>query len=324
MDPIRRCLICLSAVVVLLLTGACESAEPAVVTPGPEPSAPAELAVAPYLDVVSGTADIAAIHAATGLTDFTLAFLLADESGTCTPSWGGTKALTDSGIRAEIARIEANGGRAVISTGGASGTYLERACDAGELATAYGKALDLVDSNHLDVDLEQDVDVPTVISALSSLQKSRGSAITFTVPVERDGLTAASGTLLRAAEKAGLEVTVNAMVMNFDASGDWGTAMVNASEAVRDDLTGIWNDRTGPEIAAMTGLTPMIGVNDTGAVTTVADAQTLVAYARANGIGFLRFWSVNRDNGACGIGTLSGTCSGISQDEYAFTALFTG
>ncbi|BCY13478.1 glycosyl hydrolase [Actinoplanes sp. L3-i22] len=325
MDPIRRCLICLSAVVVLL-AGACDSAEPVVVTPSPEPSASAsaQLAVAPYLDVVGGTADIGAIHAATGLTDFTLAFLLADESGDCVPSWGGTKALTDSGIRAAIARIEANGGRAVISTGGASGTYLERACDADELATAYGKALDLVDSNHLDVDLEQDVDVPTVISALSSLQKSRESAITFTVPVEGDGLTAESGTLLRAAAKAGLDVTVNAMVMNFDASGDWGTAMVNASEAVRDDLAGIWNDRSGPEIAAMIGLTPMIGVNDTGAVTTIADARTLVAYARENGLGFLRFWSVDRDNGACAAGTLSGTCSGISQDEYAFTTLFTG
>lgn len=324
MDPIRRCLICLSAALVLL-AGACDSATPAVTVPSATPTAtPAELTVAPYLDVVGGTADVAAIHAATGLDDFTLAFLLADESGECVPTWGGTKALTDSGIQAEIAQITAFGGQAVISTGGASGTYLEQSCDAGELASAYGKALDLAGSNHLDVDIEQDVDVTTVISALSSLQSARNAAITFTVPVESAGLTAESLSLLKAARAANLQVTVNAMVMNFEAGGDWGTAMVTATEAVRDDLAGIWADRSATEIHAMLGVTPMIGVNDIGSVTTIDDARTLADYARENKLGFLRFWSVNRDNGDCAAGTLSGTCSGITQEEYAFTSLFTG
>ncbi len=332
MDPIRRCLFCLSAALVLL-AGACSSGTPAVVTPSAVPNTtpaatpsatPAEFTVAPYLDVVSGTADVSAIHAATGLSDFTLAFLLADKAGTCTPTWGGTKALTDSAIQAEIADIQALGGEAVISTGGASGTYLEQSCDAEELSTAYGKALDLVGSDHLDVDIEQDVDVATVISALSSLQQDRDAEITFTVPVEASGLTAESLSLLGAAEKANLNVNVNVMVMNFDADGDWGTAMVNAAEAVHDDLAGIWTGRSDAEIYAMLGVTPMIGVNDTGPVTTVADARTVADYARQNGLGFLRFWSVNRDNGDCAEGTLSGTCSGVSQEEYAFTSLFTG
>lgn len=321
MDPIRRCLMCLSAAVVLL-AAACDSAEPPVVVPSSAPAA--ELAVAPYLDVAGGTADVSAIHAATGLSDFTLAFLLAEESGTCVPTWGGTKALTDSAIQAEIGEIKAFGGEVVVSTGGASGTYLEQSCDAEELAAAYGKALDLAGGNHLDVDIEQDVDVDTVISALSSLQKDRDAAITFTVPVEPTGLPAETITLLKAARAAGLEVTVNVMVMNFEASGDWGTAMVDATEVVRDDLAAIWTDRDAAGIYAMLGVTPMIGVNDTGAVTTIADARTLADYARTKGLAFLRFWSVNRDNGDCAEGTLSGTCSGITQEEYAFTSLFTG
>ncbi|MFI1994989.1 glycosyl hydrolase [Actinoplanes sp. NPDC020271] len=293
--------------------------------PSTAPSAAAaEFAVAPYLDVVSGTADVAAIHAATGLSDFTLAFLLADKAGTCTPTWGGTKALTDSAVQAEIAKITALGGQAVISTGGATGTYLEQSCDATELATAYGKALDLAGSNHLDVDIEQDVDVTTVISALTSLQQSRDAEITFTVPVGTAGLTDGGVSLLRAAAAANLQVNVNAMVMNFAAGGDWGTAMVTATEAVRGDLAAVWTGLNAAQIYGMLGVTPMIGVNDTGAVTTIDDARTLAGYARENGLGFLRFWSVNRDNGDCAAGTLSGTCSGISQDEYAFTSLFTG
>jgi chitinase len=35
----------------------------------------------------------------------------------------------------------------------------------------------------------------------------------------------------------------------------------------------------------------------------------------------LSFWAINRDFG-CAVGTLSGTCSGISQSNYAFSNIF--
>jgi hypothetical protein len=54
----------------------------------------------------------------------------------------------------------------------------------------------------------------------------------------------------------------------------------------------VWPDDTYANI----GVTPMIGQNDDSAeVFTEPDAQTLVSFAQANGLGRLAFWSVDRD-----------------------------
>ncbi|MBM2618793.1 glycosyl hydrolase [Actinoplanes sp. LDG1-06] len=313
----------LVAVALVLLTGACTGGSddtPSETTP---PVTPLPV-VAPYIDIVSGTVDIAAVAAATGQKSYTLAFVLADSAGSCTATWGGTTALDDRTVQAEIAKIDSVGGTPVVSTGGASGTYLESVCSADELATQYARALDAAGSNHLDVDIEQTVAPATVVEGLTKLQKDRAATITLTVPVGGTelGLTDASVALLRAAEQAGLDVTVNAMTMNFDASGDWGTAMTTATEAVRDDVAAVWSDLDDAAVYKMLGVTPMIGVNDTGPVTTAANVTTLLSYAGTKGLGFVRFWSVNRDNGGCTDGSVSPTCSGIAQTEYQFTKQF--
>ncbi|MFF5085513.1 glycosyl hydrolase [Actinoplanes sp. NPDC000266] len=290
-------------------------------------SAGAPPAVAPYVDIVSGTADISAIATATGQKDYTLAFILADSSGGCTATWGGKTALDDSTVAAEIAKITALGGTPIVSTGGASGTYLETACtSADDLAAQYEAALDQAGSNFLDVDIEQTITPATVVSALSKLQKAKGTSITLTVPVGGTvlGLTDASIALLTAAEAADLDVTINAMTMNFDGgTADWGTAMTTAGEAVKADVAAVWTDKSDTEIYGMLGVTPMIGTNDSYATTTIANATTLRDWAEEKGLAFVRFWSVNRDNNGCTDGTVSATCSGIAQTEYAFTTLFT-
>ncbi|WP_433828970.1 chitinase [Actinoplanes sp. CA-015351] len=280
--------------------------------------------VAPYVDIVSGTADLEEVHSKTGLTDFSLAFVLADAEGTCTPTWGGTTAIDSSTVADEIEAIGDIGGEAIVSTGGATGTYLENVCSAGDLAQAYRKALDVAGSNHLDVDIEQDVDYGTVAEALAALQAGQGTEISLTLPVggTETGLTDEDVALLQTLADAGVEVTVNAMTMNFSYDSGWGDAMTEATEAVHADLAKVWPGRSESELYAMLGVTPMIGVNDTGPVTTVANARTVLAFAREKGLGFVRFWSVNRDNGDCGDGELSGQCSGISQSDYAFTKLF--
>ncbi|BAL86488.1 putative glycosyl hydrolase [Actinoplanes missouriensis 431] len=282
--------------------------------------------VAPYVDILGTGTDIEEVHEKTGLTDFSLAFVLADAAGTCTPTWGGTTALDDSAVAGEIEAIDGIGGEVIVSTGGATGTYLENVCSSGDLADAYADALDAAGSNHLDVDIEQDVDHRTVAAALAELQAGRGTAISLTLPVggTETGLTDADVELLRTLADAGVELTVNAMTMNFSYDSGWGEAMTEATEAVHADLATVWPGRTEAQLYAMLGVTPMIGVNDTGPVTTVANARTVLAFAAAKGLGFVRFWSVNRDNGDCGDGELSGTCSGISQSDYAFTKLFAG
>ncbi|MEU4239825.1 glycosyl hydrolase [Actinoplanes sp. NPDC026619] len=280
--------------------------------------------VAPYLDIVSGTADVTAIHTATGQADFSAAFVVADSAKTCTPTWGGTTAIDNSTIAAEIAKIQAVSGKIIVATGGEDGTYLENVCSATELAAAYEKVLDVADSNYLDIDIEQTVTAATITTALATVQKARGTAVTFTLPVGgmSVGLTDEAIALLQSAKDAGLEVTVNAMIMNFTGSGDWGTSLTTATESVKTDVAGIWSDLSDTEVYAMIGVTPMIGVNGLGGPTTVANAKTLLTWAKTKGLGFVRFWSVNRDNGDCTDGKVNSKCSGISQDEYAFTSLF--
>ena len=62
-------------------------------------------------------------------------------------------------------------------------------------------------------------------------------------------------------------------------------------------------------------------------VTYPADAQRLLDFARANGIGLLSMWAIQRDNGGCPGNTGSNSCSGIVQNTWDFTHLlapFTG
>ncbi|KUL40721.1 glycoside hydrolase family 18 protein [Actinoplanes awajinensis] len=89
--------------------------------------------------------------------------------------------------------------------------------------------------------------------------------------------------------------------------------MTLAAEAVHADLATVWPDRDDDDRYAMLGVTPMIGVNDTGGTTTTADAAYLLGWAGQKGLGFVRFWSVNRDNGDCGDGSVDAACSGITQ-----------
>ncbi|XVV14260.1 glycosyl hydrolase [Actinoplanes sp. CA-131856] len=332
MNPKRRSLVCLTAAALMLATG-CKASDAAGASASAGVSASPSAAVtkktpavAPYIDVTSGTTDISKISAKTGMTDFSLAFILAKSTTSCTPTWGGTKALTDSTVQAQVTKIAALGGRVVVSSGGATGTYLESVCTSAQLAKAYTQALNATGSNALDVDIEQAVAPGTVAKALATLQAARGTAISLTVPVGgmTAGLTDKSIALLRSVKNVGVEVTVNPMIMNFDASGGWGAAMIAATEAVHTDLKAIWTGRTSAQLYAMLGVTPMIGVNDTGPVTTVANAKTLLTYAEQKNLAFIRFWSINRDNGNCTSGSLSGTCSGIAQSEYAFTSLFSG
>ncbi|BAL92449.1 putative glycosyl hydrolase [Actinoplanes missouriensis 431] len=322
----------ITAAATLLLAAGCGGDDETTVTATTSPTVAASTtatadapAVAPYIDIVSGTVDIDEVAEQTGQDDYTLAFLLADTAGTCTATWGGSKALDDSTVQAEIAKIAALDGDVIVSTGGATGTYLESVCTADELAAAYSSALDAAGSNALDVDIEQTVTAATVTQALRTLQTDRGTAITLTVPVGGTvlGLTDTSIALLQSAADAGLDVTVNAMTMNFtEENDDWGASMTTATEAVVADVKSVWTTLSDAEAYQMLGVTPMIGVNDTGPITETADAQTLLDYAEEKGLGFVRFWSVNRDNGGCTTGEVEATCSGIAQETYEFTKMF--
>lgn len=130
--------------------------------------------------------------------------------------------------------------------------------------------------------------------------------------------------ILQDAASRGLNVTVNPMLMDFGYTGDWGSAIISAANATLAQMKQIWPGKSDADLKGMLGLTPMIGKNDTGPTTTQAIARQVLSYAQSNHVGYIGFWSVGRDNGGCPNGSVSPTCSGISQSTYEFTDIFTG
>jgi chitinase len=282
--------------------------------------------VAPYVDLTTPPLpDLGEIADASGQRDVVLAFVLAGAS--CAPTWGGTTPIDDPAVRRTVAALRARGGTTTVSSGGAVGTYLETRCpDARSLADAYGRALDAVGTDHLDVDVETDtgraVSVARIGDALALLQRERGTKVTLTVQVQDSstGMTATARDLVRAVSERGVAARVNLMVMNFGASGSWSGAMLGAAAASTRTLQAMWPGTDPADVAARVGVTLMLGRNDTDATTTVADAQAVVAGARRAGYGFVGAWSLLRDDGGCaGTADEQDDCSGIDQDRWAFT-----
>ncbi|MEU6035673.1 chitinase [Actinomadura sp. NPDC047616] len=281
---------------------------------------------APYIDITMTTPSLAAAARATGVKNYTLAFVLADSTG-CNPSWGGIIPLNDARIINDVRALQSGGGQVVVASGGALSPYLEHVCGSADaLLGAYKKVLDTVGTNHLDVDIEAAVDVAKVNTALKRLQDERGTAISYTLRVQGQdyGVDPFSEQILRDAAARGLDVVVNPMLMNFGYTGDWGAAMISAAEATLRQMRQIWPGRGDAEQKRRLGVTPMIGKNDSGMTTTQAHARALRDWANANHIGFVGFWSVGRDNGGCADGRVSPTCSGIAQSAYEFTGIFKG
>jgi chitinase len=278
----------------------------------------------PYFDITMASPALRDVANATGQKHFTLAFALADSTG-CNPSWGGTIPLNDSRVIGEVGDLKSVGGDVTVATGGAAGPYLENTCGStATLLAAYEKALDAVGSNRLDVDVEASIPVAQVNAALKQLQTDRGTAITYTLRVQGQdyGVDPFSVQILQDAASRGLNVTVNPMLMDFGYTGDWGSALISAANATLGQMRQIWPGKSDADLKRMLGLTPMIGKNDTGPTTTQTVAQQVLSYAQSNHVGYIGFWSVGRDNGGCPNGTVSPTCSGISQSTYEFTNIF--
>jgi chitinase len=295
----------------------------------PEPTAESSVApvpagpilFTPYVDVTAAHPSLAVAMAAVPARRFVLAFALASGSR-CEPAWGGTLQIGNAGLLADVAAVRAAGGEVTVATGGAKGDYLENACaTAAELAAAYRTTLVITGADRLEVDVEAGIPVESVAGAMATVHNELGVSLTVTAIVEdaRRGLTRSSVALLEALAGRGIDVIVNAMVMNFPAGGDWRKSLLDAAESVTGQIEGVWS-RGRQDAYRRLGLTIMAGRNDTGVVTTLDDARAVANYAREHGIGFLGLWSLSRDNGSCPrLVEASPVCSGVSQDDYEFS-----
>ena len=111
---------------------------------------------------------------------------------------------------------------------------------------------------------------------------------------------------------------------------DYGSTVDNNGQMGLDATSAATNAAVQIHQAGLTsslGITPLIGENDiAGEIFTLADAQTVVDYARQNAfVTRIAMWSVARDNGSCpGVHGDQDSCSGLSQSTWQFSTIFLG
>ncbi|HSI00225.1 MAG TPA: Calx-beta domain-containing protein, partial [Reyranella sp.] len=259
----------------------------------------------PYIDMaMSQDADLAGIAHASGIDNFTLAFVLSSDHGI---GWQGVGGISDDGlvngstILQQVQAVQAMGGNITISFGGAAGQEAAlTATSAQALQAAYQSVIDRYHVDSLDFDIEGAAVANTVSlhlrdQALVGLQAANPDLkISFTLPVLPTGLDYWGLNVLRAAQQDGVRVdVVNIMAMDYgaavDNNGQMGLNAILAAEATQAQLQILGLD-------AKIGMTPMIGVNDiVSEVFTQSDAQALLAYAQNDpDVVRLSMWSVAR------------------------------
>ncbi len=283
---------------------------------------------APYMYV--GTGDnfkLTACDDACGQKFYTLAFIIADKSNN--PAWDGHISLGENFYAEQITAIRARGGDVIMSFGGAGGKEVALVeTNAEALVAKYQAVIDRYHFTWLDFDIEGDAldkhpeastSRNTAIAMLQ--QRNPRLRISYTLPVDPNGISDASQRLLTNAKAKGVKIySVNIMVMDFGEHFSRGKKMsaVSIASALKAHEQCAKIDPT-----MLIGLTPDIGQNDVNAeIFSLEDARALEAWAETQPwIGSMSFWSSNRDS-ADTSRRHGDTSSGVEQKPWAFTKIF--
>jgi hypothetical protein len=304
---------------------------------------------APYFE--TWTADsITSLAQQSGSRSFTLAFVETLSKSSCALAWDGSKAdlIGNGKYLPDIASLRGLGGDVIPSFGGWSadqgGTEIADSCkDVNTIATAYEDVITRYDVSRLDMDVEgrslnRTDGIDRRNKALKLVQdwaaaQGRPFQVSYTLPTSASGLESSGLAILQNAIANGTHVDV-VNIMAFDyydrVTKDMGTAAINAANGTIAQLHGLYPAKTPAQLNAMVGITLMPGLDDYPKKTentTVAHAQQVYSYARANGLNTLSIWAIQRDNGGCPGVTCSNSCSGIVQSTWEFSHLlepFTG
>jgi chitinase len=245
-------------------------------------------------------------------------------------SGGGCKASRDiQDNLADVKSFIAAGGHLKASFGGASGSYLENACpDAASLAKALTTFVTETGITDLDFDLEHGATSSNAkinalrATALKQVQMQKGIRVAFTLPVEHNGLDSKSLDIVRSAVNAGVQISfVNIMTMDYGGGTDLGTTPIASIEATVKQLQSVISGLTTAAAYRMIGATAMLGHNDDSEVFSLANAQTLVDYAKQKKLGLVSFWAIQRDQ-KCSGGVDLDRCTGVNSSTFQFHQIF--
>jgi hypothetical protein len=246
-----------------------------------------------------------------GLKFYTLAFIIARQDGNGRnviyypkPSWDGRIPIEQNFYAEQINAIRKRGGDVIMSFGGEAGKELANEIDdPAKLEAAYQKVIDQYHFTWLDFDIEgNNLDKGKLASerrntVLADLQrKNPGLIISYTLPVDPNGLSKESLDLLTDAKAKGVKVhSANLMVMYFGkeftgkgkSEGELGVESANAAHAQLQKID--------PTIQV--GLCPCLGQNGSkDEVFGIEDAKILKAFAdKTAWVCSLHYWSINDD-----------------------------
>ncbi len=257
----------------------------------------------------------------------TAAFVLSDGNGNA--AWDGAADMHvgEAGLASEIQAYQDQGGTVIVSFGGAVGTMIAQdTSDIAKIKTEYQDVIDTYGVTHLDFDIES-VDQAAVDrrnQALSELQDENAELqVSYTLRCRTTGLTSHGQYVVESAKRHGVDLGfINVMTMNYGWVPPSASTITDSANGTHSDLASIFPNRSAAEIWQMVGLTPMIGVNNVGGTHALADAQDVASFVQNTGVGLVSFWSLDRDNGGCPDGSVSATCSGISQSPYEFSQIY--
>ena len=268
-----------------------------------------------------------------GVDAVTLAF--GTSNGSCTLQGFNFDSTTQTDVKNYIA----GGGRVILSFGGADGPFLEDDCSTSQfynilnnLVTTYGIYYFDFDVEGAPVDDTASANVRN--AAIKQLQaKYPNVYVSFTVPVDPNGLPGDVLQLIQNAKNAGVHINVvNIMTMDYGQQGQSeGSWAVSSAQGTFNQLKGVYTTLNTAQLWSMIGITPMIGNNDYPGNNapsnpekfTIADASTVTQFAQANAIGLVSYWALNRDQpGAAPTENSLDQFNGVSTSKFQYYNTF--
>lgn len=269
---------------------------------------------APYMYLGSGDGfKLTDCDDACGLKYYTLAFIIARQEGNGKdakyhkePAWNGRISMDQNLYKDQIEAIRKRGGDVIISFGGEGGRELAIVEeDPAVLVASYQSIIARYGFTWLDFDIEgSNLERNPEASqrrntALAALQaRNPGLIISFTLPVDPDGISRASEALLADANAKGVKVhSADLMVMYF------GKKFINKGKSEAelgiDSAKKAYEQIQKIDPAIQIGLCPCLGNNGSkDEVFALDDAKTLKAFAdETQWVCSLHYWSINSDSG---------------------------
>ena len=255
-----------------------------------------------------------------GMTSAVLAFAVT--RGNCALDVGFLDKLADA--RSYVAA----GNRLYISWGGTAGIYAEESCSDDELFGLMDRVVQESGSRRFDFDIEgnhlYNADAHARRARVLARMQARypDLQVVMSLPGWLRGFSAESMDLLRTTLANGTRID-SVVVMSQSFGLENLNTMVSPStvsqativtfQAAAQQVAALFPDRTPAQRNAMMGITTMNGRNDDGSLFTLDDARVVAEFVKANGIGFLSYWSFGRDRASQ---------SEVAQPDHEFHRIF--